>query len=336
MTPVKLRPMLSGLNRRESTRRRLGLALRWILGLSLIFLALRQVDLAELVEGLRRVEMVWVIATVASILLGISIKAVRWKRLLEPAGVARSFPDILGALMVGQAANIVLPFRGGELVRTGMIVSPKDGRTGAVLVGIGMEKAFDLLGLAACAAAALPLLPSGTLRATWMEPLVVGVVLLGGALASGLFSQRVWRGVRPLLNGPPAGARARFQAWMDQLSSGLERLSRSGQFGKVLALTGLIWLVMLSTNIILLRALEMRVSAGAALLVLVAVHLGLIPAIMPGNVGPFYLAVEVGLAPFGYALGIAVVFAVLLHALVTLTPLVGAGFFVAVGRGRRQ
>jgi uncharacterized membrane protein YbhN (UPF0104 family) len=331
MAPRVSLPTLTNLARRDSTRHYLGLAIRWILGLGLTGLALYQVDLAGLWNGLRQAGVGWLIADLATILLGIGLKAVRWKRLLEPAGVTGSFSDILGALMTGQAVNIILPLRGGELVRTGLVVSPKDGRSGAVLMGIGIEKAFDLLALAACAAAALPLLPSGNPPAPWVEPLVSGVVLLGGALALGLFSQRAWRRLRPFLDGRPASARTRFQGWIDQLSKGLDRLSRSGQFGQILALTVLIWLVMLSTNMILLTALGMRVSAGAALLVLVAALVAQIPRIMPGNVGPFYLAVELGLAPFGYSPTQAVPYAVLLHALVTLTPLAGAGLYLGIG-----
>jgi hypothetical protein len=72
--------------------------------------------------------------------------------------------------------------------------------------------------------------------------------------------------------------------------------------------------------------------------VLVAVPLGLIPAIMPGDVDPFYLAVELGPSPFGCSLPLAAPWAFLLHAMVMLTPLAGAGLYLAAGRrhgGRR-
>jgi uncharacterized membrane protein YbhN (UPF0104 family) len=318
--------------RRTPARRRASLAIRWILGLALTILALRQVDMGDLAAGLRQVDPGWLLIALATIMLGIGLKAIRWGLLLKPVCPDRSAWDVLGALMTGQAANIVLPLRGGELVRTATLISPSDGRAGAVFVGIGMEKAFDLLALAAAAGLALPLLPTGARSTIWIGPLAAGLALLGAALAVGLFWRRAWACLRPLLVRLPEGMRNRLQGWMDRLSDGLERLARSGQLWRVLTLTAVIWLVMFSTNLTLLRALQMKVSASAAMLVLVAVHLGLIPAIMPGNVGPFYLAVELGLSPFGYNLPLAAPYAVLLHALVTLTPLAGAGLYLAAGR----
>ena len=310
------------------------MALRWILGFVLLVLALRQVDLGTLAAALRRVDPGWLLATLVTILLGIGLKALRWSLLLRPVCPEKSAREVLGALLTGQAANIVLPLRGGEVVRTAAVVPPSDGRAGAVLVGIGIEKAFDLLALATCAGLALPLLPAGAPYAIWARPFAAGLALLGGALAVLVFWRRAWARLRPLLDGPPAGMRERLQEWIDRLSNGLEGLTDSGYLPPVLSLTAVIWLVMLSTNLALLRALGMTLSPGAAMLVLVAVHLGSVPAIMPGNVGPFYLAVELGLTPFGYDLERAALYAILLHALVTLPPLAGAGLYLATARRR--
>jgi hypothetical protein len=91
---------------------------------------------------------------------------------------------------------------------------------------------------------------------------------------------------------------------------------------------------MFSTNLALLRALSLAAGAGPAALVLVAVHLSLIPALMPGNVGPFYVAVELGLSIFGCSFESAALYAILLHAVVTLPPLAGAGLYLVAARGR--
>jgi uncharacterized membrane protein YbhN (UPF0104 family) len=61
------------------------------------------------------------------------------------------------------------------------------------------------------------------------------------------------------------------------------------------------------------------------MLVVVAVYIGMIPALMPGNIGPFYLAVQLALQTFPIPIESATVFAVLLHAIVTITPLLIAG-----------
>lgn len=86
-------------------------------------------------------------------------------------------------------------------------------------------------------------------------------------------------------------------------------------------LTVLIWAFMWFTNSLLFKALGLPVSSVAGGLVLVLVYIGLLPALMPGNIGPFYFFASIALLPFGILQDQAVVFAVLLHAIVTLPPL---------------
>lgn len=326
--------VIGGSRRIIPHRQGLERAARWVLGFGLLAWALRQVDPGTIAAALRSARPGWLLIAVASVLMGIALKALRWALLLRPVCPERSGFRIVGALLTGQAANILLPVRGGDLVRAGAVVSAADGRLGAVLAGVGIEKAFDLVGLAATAAIALPFLPRDRASIAWVAPLSLGLILLGGTLAAGLLSARAWARLRPLLDGPPMGLRRRVQAWIDGLSRGLAQLSRSRGLPLVLGLTGLIWLVMLSTNLALLPALNMSLSAGAAVMVLAAVSLSLIPALMPGNIGPFYVAVEVALSGFGYPPDRALAYAVVLHAVVTLIPLVGAGIYQVVPRGR--
>ena len=88
-------------------------------------------------------------------------------------------------------------------------------------------------------------------------------------------------------------------------------------------LTILIWGVMWMTNLLLFKSLSLPVNATAAGLVLTLVYAGLLPALMPGNIGPFYFFARLALLPFGIIPDQAFVFAVVLHAIVTLPPLLG-------------
>jgi uncharacterized membrane protein YbhN (UPF0104 family) len=314
---------------------RLGLtAIRWGLGLLLLVLALRQVDIAALAASLRATHVGWLLLTLSTVLLGIALKAVRWGMLLKPVCPEKTPWEILGALLSGQAANILLPFRGGEVIRAGAVVPPTDGRAGAVLVGIGVEKALDFLALSLAAALLVPLMPAGLASSAWARALAAGMALLGAVLAVVLLSRRAWQHARSLASALPVAPRHRVQRWLESASLSLERFVESGNRGKVIALTAVIWLVMLSTNLALLWALGLEAGPGPAALVLIAVHLSLIPALMPGNLGPFYVAVELGLSPFGVPLEIAALYAILLHALVTLPPLAGAGLYLIAARGR--
>ena len=85
----------------------------------------------------------------------------------------------------------------------------------------------------------------------------------------------------------------------------------------------MIWGLMWSTNLLLFKSLGLYLGGTAGGLVLVLVYIGLFPALMPGNIGPFYFFARLALLPIGIIQDQAVVFAVLLHAIVTLPPLLG-------------
>jgi hypothetical protein len=80
---------------------------------------------------------------------------------------------------------------------------------------------------------------------------------------------------------------------------------------------------MWSTNLLLFQSLGIPLGGTAAGLVLILVYVGLIPALMPGNIGPFYFFARLAVIPFGIINTQAVVYAVLLHAIVTVPSLFG-------------
>jgi uncharacterized membrane protein YbhN (UPF0104 family) len=63
-------------------------------------------------------------------------------------------------------------------------------------------------------------------------------------------------------------------------------------------LTIFIWCVMWSTNILVFKGLGIPLGGTAAGVVLISVYVGLLPALMPGNMGPFYIFALLALLPF--------------------------------------
>jgi hypothetical protein len=84
------------------------------------------------------------------------------------------------------------------------------------------------------------------------------------------------------------------------------------------------------TNIILFKSLSIPLGGTAAGLVLIFVYIGVLPALMPGNIGPFYYFARLALLPFGILRDQAFVYAVVLHAIVTLPPLLGGAIGLLV------
>jgi uncharacterized membrane protein YbhN (UPF0104 family) len=148
-------------------------------------------------------------------------------------------------------------------------------------------------------------------------------------LAAILFGPVIWGKIRARKLLPKS-----MIDWVDRWVQASQWLRNPKQVFPGVFLTILIWGVMWSTNLLLFKSLDLPLGGTAAGLVLLLVYVGLLPALMPGNIGPFYFFARLALLPFGIIHDQAFVFAVVLHAIVTLPPLLGGviGLLVRTNR----
>lgn len=89
---------------------------------------------------------------------------------------------------------------------------------------------------------------------------------------------------------------------------------------------------MIATNAVLFKAMGLPLGGEAAGLVMLLVMIGLLPAVMPGNIGPFYFFARLALVPFHVDPQLAIAYVIVLHLIVTLPPVLGGGLLLIVGR----
>ncbi len=310
-------------------------AVRVGIGLILLGLAVRDVDFASLSKVPTEVSPAWLALALVTVLVTITIKSWRWALLLKPIAPQMGFRDVIGFLLVGQAANILLPLRSGDLIRSGLASSDDAGRFPAVVTGLIIEKGLDALMLVLAMALALPMIPREAALNTdlnWLLAVALGA--LGAALLALVVSRRSWVLVREKLQVVPhRGARKAVELG-DRFAAGMEQLRRAGSFRPVILLTLVSWLMMYATNMATIYGLGLNGPPEAGLLVLVLVFIGIIPRLMPGQVGPFYFFARLALEQFGIGPAFSTGYAVLLHAFFMLPPLVGAGIYLLTSRKR--
>jgi glycosyltransferase 2 family protein len=83
---------------------------------ALIALFLNNVDLWRVLASIMHAQPEWLALSVATMLVNLAIRALRWQYLLEPLGHT-SFMSSFRATAVGFAASSVLPARAGEVIR---------------------------------------------------------------------------------------------------------------------------------------------------------------------------------------------------------------------------
>jgi uncharacterized membrane protein YbhN (UPF0104 family) len=309
---------------------RLGLALA-ISGLT-IYLALRQVNLAQVGEVLKQADWRFAMLGVLSGALGVGFKIGRWLLLLRErpdflAGgnsVFQQWRPVAASFLSAQLINNFYPLRVGEIGRVAVV-----GRAGAgyafVAGTIAVEKAFDLAAFGALAGLLLVTLGVGDLlghAVYWLAAL--GLVALAGALWAAAQQERLAAWALAWLRWLPGEWDVWLLRQIRQALAGLGALRRPHSLAALTTLTVLIWGLAWWTNQLAAQALGLSLPPGAALLVLMALQIGISLPSLPGRLGVFEYVCILALQSFGIDPEIGLSYGILLHVVVYL-PIIVAG-----------
>lgn len=295
---------------------------RWGLGLVLIAWVVWKLDWATLWASLRQVHLVWVSIAVMSFVLSLWLKLARWRWLLQKLPSPVEWLPLARALFLGQAVNIIGIGRWGEIARLISLQPETRLSSVSVLASIAAEKLLDtlLLGLSGLLWLWFVFQPANALAfPNFLGLSLAGAVALGGIT---LFGQPSLSWVQRYLEQHPSRVNTwlarRAQYAMDGLAGLTDQRLAVGSYG----LSVLIWGVMLVTNVLLLQAFELPLTFNLALSVLVMGYVGGVANLTPGNIGPLHWAFMFALTLFGVDQPKALAYAFVMHALITIPPLV--------------
>jgi len=302
-----------------------------------LWLALRGVKWYEVAAHLREANW-WLLgaATVVST-LGMHVRALRWKPLLEPVAPGIPFRPRIAGVCIGFGANNVFPARLGEFARTWVLSRQAGIPLPAAFASLVLERALDGIVLLAflLGSMALPGFPeiagadAGVRHATTLVIALVSV-LLGGALALAFFpgltigvAERVANAVLPsALRRPLVDALHAF-------SAGVRVLRSPRLLAVALGWSVAQWLFLATSFLLAFRAFGITEPGylGAVFLQSVIALAVAIPS-SPGFFGVFEAASVWGLGFWGVEDSRAVSFAMGFHILGWLT-VTGLGAYYA-------
>ena len=299
------------------------------LGVSAIFvvLLLRQVDGGELRSALGDANPGWLVAGFAVYLVALWLRGMRWRLVLR--GTADlSTADATALVVIGYAANNVLPVRIGELVRAQLLHDRHGADRLAGLGSIVVERVLDGLVLALFLAVTVALAGGNDvlrLLAAAMAGvfLALGLGLLAlGSVVAGRPQRLAW-----LLGVVPARFRLRVEPWAERLLGGMTGVRGAGGWSAVVALTAaswageaaMYWLVGIGFGLELDPLLYLGVCGAANLAIAV-------PS-TAGGIGPFEYFAREAVVVFGAGVAVGTAYAIALHALL-LIPIVVLGLLL--------
>ena len=194
-----------------------GAIVRAVLGIAIslvaIVLVLRSVNVGETIEVLKRADLRWVLVGATFSTTDLAFRGLRWQRLIRPLAAVRYLP-MFGYLLIGYAANNVLPARLGELVRSHYLGDREGVSRASALGTVVVERVVDLVAVVAIATTALLVLS--------VRGVLAGAVLIGAGI-TGLFL--VVLALAIVAHRLPGA---------DRIAAVLERWPRIGELGRSL------------------------------------------------------------------------------------------------------
>ncbi len=270
-----------------------------------------------------------------------TLRAVRWRVLLEPVGTVR-FGNALRATVIGFAANTLLPARAGEVLRPYLLARREGLRATAAFATIIVERFLDLamvvllFGVFVLAADAATLEADPKLfaavraagraaAALAVAVLVVFAVLAGHPERLGALTDRLTRALPARIGNALVHAVKTF-------AEGLAVMRRPALVLQALALSVPVWLSIAATIWLVARAFHITMPPTGTFLVVALLTVGVaVPT--PGAVGGFHYAFRLATTVFyGVPNERAVGAAIVLHA-ISFFPVAIVGLLVMAREG---
>jgi glycosyltransferase 2 family protein len=314
-------------------RKHLALSIGIALSALFLWVALRDVNMSELGESLRKTKLIWTIPFVASLGAFCWFKSWRWSLLLAPARESRT-RELFAPVIIGYMGTGLMPMQLGEVARAYLAAKSLRVRMAPIMSSLVVERVFDILAL---------LIVLGIVSVTASEFALQYRAAGGVCFALAAFAllmlwlyaahtEKLLKIVRTCTKILPASWRTIIVDQFEAGALGAQAVRSASMYVKVGAVTLLQWGFMCACTWISLAAVGLSLPWAAAGVVLATTILSMTLPSGPGYVGTLQLAYVLALSSFDVARSEAIAASVFY--LVSLwVPLVAGGALLLVRMG---
>lgn len=295
---------------------------RWGVTLGLLalvtFSLARDLDWHAVWQAVHEADYRWVALGMLAIVSTFFSRAWRWQALLHRTSAR--LRSLLMALLVGQAAGLIMTSQGGYVVRA-MWLNERETGAAEALGSIAVEKLWDLLALLVCGLLLLWWGPTGN----WFRRSTGGTAILLAIGTAGVWAGLHWQATlfdlfqRLFRHLPPAWGAAMLPR-AQRMAQGLDSLRHPRASLRAFAGTVLTWGLGVAANWAVLQAFGIH-SWSAALFLQAALMLGGAAVPLPGRLGIFEGTCVASLALYGIPPDLALAVGLTLHLVVMGPPL---------------
>lgn len=294
-----------------------------ILAVALVVYVFAQVDRQSLFENLASMQLAYLLPIFVIYCANIFIRALRW-RLFYPADVKASLWASYCALVMGNASNLFIPARGGDIVRV-IALGKLTGLSNSVsLATIVSERVFDLLLLCLFIggiASVVALDESIRLGATIIALISISGVLFLLAFVFVYKNHHDFVDTH-IIKRLPTFLHHRVHELLQGLASGLHLIFKTTSGLMFLFYTGLIWITELGIVYLLSKGLALDIELLHTITVFLCTIVGTLIPLTAAQIGVFEFIVVSTLENFGYDSAKAFALGIVWHSVILLYPII--------------
>ncbi|MBA3942946.1 MAG: flippase-like domain-containing protein [Herpetosiphonaceae bacterium] len=293
----------------------------WLASAALVLLASRHLP-DHLWNSYAHVDLGYVGVALLSVGGNTLAKALRWRRLLAAAGHTIALTQLLQAVIIGQMLNWIAPARVGDVGRAYLLGDDAPAPM-LTLATVGVEKLLDVIAYAFVALVVVIWVPLPGWLGTSLRSLIGAGMVVGGGILLVLRAriQVGWTLLR-LAHFMPIDRWERLVTRLQTGFQGFAALAHHNDQNVLIGWSAVIWLTAILNNVLVMLAVGLHLPWPAALLLLVGLQAGIALPGLPGTVGVFEYACVAILALWSVQQSVALSYAVLLHGVVMLPPVV--------------
>lgn len=294
-----------------------------------IYLAFREVNLEEMWLTLKSAKYAWLFPAFALMLLSHGVRAYRSKFFLEPIKKTKTHP-LFSALMIGYAANNILPLRLGEFLRAFAIAKSQGIPKTSAFATIIVERLFDLLSLLVLLAGTILFFPLPEMIKN--SAYIILFFTVAAIVLMVLLMEKTEATISVLQKVLPARLFELVQKVIHSFLDGFKVFKKTEHYVTITITSVLIWLLYAAVVYVSFFAFDMPrkydVDMFSSIVVLVIVSIGIMIPSSPGFVGTYHFFCVTALTLFGIPKSEALSFAVISHGLNTIPfTAIGLGYF---------
>ncbi|WP_247869516.1 lysylphosphatidylglycerol synthase transmembrane domain-containing protein [Herbaspirillum sp. ST 5-3] len=313
-----------------TVKKTIRLALGMLLAGLFVWLVFRQISLEEVKKAFKNANLFLVMAALGAFFVGYSCRIARWRLMLEQDNPRLRWSDCAGPLMASVAANNILPFRAGDLLRAFGFNQRLNISAATSVTTLFVERLLDLLMVATLLGAVVTCFGMDSSRFIG----VGGVALLAGAavilfvlLFPTFFVSPAMAMAKVMVRIAPNAGHKIFDQ-VNKAFAALQYMAGGATMAKLVLWSLLAWIAEGGVFWFAALALPAVLSPIAAWLALPVGTLATVIPSTPGYVGTFDFFTVSAMTALGNSVAAATGYALLVHALLWIPPTVVGGLYL--------